>query len=113
MKLTITRSNWLHGEKYNSRLLRTSDNKMCCLGFLAKMLGSSDDDIKGQYSPATAPKVAWIEGMVDSDSVCKLDSRISDHLMQVNDNQLITDTEREEKLQSLFSTLGVEVEFVD
>lgn len=37
MKLTIDRSKWLRGDP-NSMLLRPTDGRMCCLGFLGLAL---------------------------------------------------------------------------
>ena len=51
MKLIIDRQNWIRGGR-DSLLRRGSDNKMCCLGFLAKACGFSDNDITGVPTPS-------------------------------------------------------------
>lgn len=53
MKFTVKKSEWLRDEGGSfSYLLRRSDNKKCCLGFLALECGAKDDDIRSRDNPA-------------------------------------------------------------
>ena len=103
MKLVIDRSRWLHGEGANaSYLLRETDGKMCCLGFLALQCGAVEDDIRASREPSEV-SIEWPE-------------RLSEHatcLMIENDNIEDTDNEREAGLTTIFTKMGIEVEFVD
>ena len=109
MKLTIDRNTWLRGETDESKLLRSSDNKMCCLGFLALALNASKEEISDQSTPGTACSVKWLDGMLKMGH----ESHISNDLMRVNDSPNLSASEREAKLSQLFSQLGVEVEFIN
>lgn len=66
MEFTISRKTWLSGEgSDDSFLLRSCDNKMCCLGFFLKSLGATDEDIVGWPVPSdipavTEPRAPWL-----------------------------------------------------
>jgi hypothetical protein len=110
---TVKRSEWLRGKGGQvSKLL--SDGKMCCLGFYAKAQGFMDEDMEEVASPAD----------LVSRTACKFESQLlgsvaainSIHgcdLMGINDDDLISDEEREEQLKKKFASMGIEVEFID
>lgn len=111
-KLVIDRSRWLRGEGGDySKLLRSGDNKMCCLGFYLRNLGYSDENIEDLCTPnsvLTATTVSWLlkdGGVYNSDDSCEL--------MKVNDTKAVTPQEREDRVKELFLKNGVEVTFVD
>ena len=57
---TINRKKWLRGEgDDDSRLLRSTDNKMCCLGFLGKACGISSACLSGRGMPNTIRMPEW------------------------------------------------------
>src|SRR5262245_2728670 len=122
MKLVIDRSNWLHGEgSENSFLLRGSDGKMCCLGFLACQLGakektitnnSNSSDMKDliyyNSNPSDMPSlIDWPEWMLTIDNA---DSKITTLLMSVNDNENYSDGDREQRIDEIFDEQSIEVE---
>ena len=114
MKLTIKRSEWLRGEgPDDSLLLRQSDGKKCCLGFLALALDATEKYISGRASPANAPALSWPEGFVLKD----LDSRYENSgcidLIETNDTTFLSETEREDALTKHFKKFDIDVEFVD
>lgn len=139
MKLTIERDKWLRGEGSDeSCLLRTTDQKMCCLGFLACKLGYSEQDIANLESPvqviSETQKNLWPAEMMRSTFYPNENSNIlpDDHLngvpigngnvtmnlMLENDLEIDekhsrhSEADRERKLKEIFASIGIEVEFV-
>lgn len=101
MKLVIDRSKWLRGEgSSKSSLLRTSDGKMCCLGFLGLACGIAPDRLKGNSNPhdVTGRWPSWL-----------LHHEVCYSLMNANDVARVD----EGRIAALFAANGVEVEFVD
>lgn len=56
INVQVDRRRWLRGD-YESFLLRPSDNKMCCLGFVCLELGASEDEIRGVAEPGNRDKL--------------------------------------------------------
>lgn len=124
MKLVIDRNKWLRGEGGAvSALRRKSDSKMCCLGFFAKELGYEDDMINDRSSPEdflTArvtpnywPKWAVNEEYEDGEDPYRTDTCDLMDLMKINDDEHMSDEEREGEIKRLFAEHGVDVEFVE
>jgi hypothetical protein len=117
MKLTIKRSEWLRGEgEDNSRLLRSHDGKKCCLGFLATSLSCTDDQIEDQWSPACVPTLPWPEGFTAKSKYADNDvatNAACQDLMTLNDDQHLSERDREFAIADEFKRFGIEVEFVD
>lgn len=132
MKFTIDREKWLRGESPSvSRLLRSIDRKMCCLGFAALASGYTENDIRDKTGPSEV-REDRIEvladdifelltfnidgsvgfGHVGNNAVCK-------SMMDTNDRKFdnygnpMTDAVRESTLKNLFSSIGVEVDFIN
>lgn len=120
MKLIIDRDKWIRGEtEERSRLLRSSDGKMCCLGFYSKANGYSDDEIEGINSPCELdpshrpPGMNWLFQSSTPGAFPSRDaSTVCWDLMVSNDDSEITEDSREKCLSELFEKNGVEVEFV-
>lgn len=112
MKLTIKRSEWLHGEGGRvSRLLRATDNKMCCLGFLGIACGLTRDEILGKSEPSEITSSKWIKGLILDSSE---GTETCHQLMMANDSlSYLFETKREARIISLFAELDVQVEFVE
>jgi hypothetical protein len=118
MKLVIKRSEWLRGEGVkDSALLRTCDNKMCCLGFLAVSLDATKESIADKASPACVPTIKWPEGFVKPYPFLKKHNQYTNsdccELMEINDATDLPEEEREAELTKYFKRAGIEVEFVD
>lgn len=118
MKLKINRATWLRGEgNKHSALLRPSDNKMCCLGFLAVASGYTEEQISNQTTPgglasslSSDPEPnKWPKGIME-DSRLHTDNTCN--LMAMNDDPMYSDEEREDFLKKNFARIGIEVEFV-
>ena len=111
MKLVIDRSTWLRGEGSDeSRLLRSLDGKMCCLGFYSLACGLTDDHICDEATPDEIGKVAWPEDaqwMWDQWDL----SDDCEELISTNDLGVLLEQEREQIIATIFAKHGVEVEF--
>lgn len=87
-KVVVKRSQWLRGEGVSaSCLLRYSDHKRCCLGFMCSADGHSDDVLierKTPYEFYDGLRHLW---MIDA--------------MIVNDSRTVSDAERELAIQRL------------
>lgn len=131
MKLVIDRTRWLRGEK-DSFLLRELDDKMCCLGFYCIARELLEEDIEDKSDPSEVVETiklnkhhpknkikdlitplygqeSWNKTEIlawDNNYVCK-------KLMGVNDDDEITENEREKEIAGLFTSINTEVEFIN
>ena len=106
MKFTIDRSRWLRGRDADvgegSRLYRTSDKKMCCMGFYLRRCGMSVTDIQEKSLPRLVetdlpPSAGWIVGHAENDLAIVNDIRRHKH--------------RERAIKTIFKRHGVDVTF--
>jgi hypothetical protein len=126
MKTIVDRKKWLRGPyllHINSCLLNTDVNMMCCLGFRAKTLGLTDEEIEGVAEPCYLDKVdsrlevdSWLlktlagqdtrysQNYISSADACKA--------METNDSLELTDEEREKIITEIFNRNDEEIEFV-
>lgn len=105
MKLKINCNEWLRGEdSSDSFLLRPSDSKMCCLGFLARECGLTETEIYDRNDFSEVRCTNLMEQI-----------RNSQHqlFISINDNPTIEDEERKQELTRLFKLYNIEVEFVE
>lgn len=111
-KLVIDRQKWLRGEGDSlSRLLRSSDGKMCCVGFFCLACGLTERDIRDKGWPdvgdSAIPKWLFHEFQDGTSSPSRHD------LAGNNDGPDIGETERERLIAADFAKNGVEVEFIN
>jgi hypothetical protein len=127
MKFTIDRKTWLRGEGGDaSALLRESDNKMCCLGGIARQCGITG--IAGELAPAGVEEDQWdkfpeplrpykrpYSGSIAESAhrTYNDNSDLAADMMRVNDDEVISDEYREAKLIALCAPHGIELEFTD
>lgn len=119
--LVIDKSIWLRGEgNEKSFLLRSADNKMCCVGIYMKSCGFTTKELKDNGA------VEDVEGYITYDTKGDPEKRfkqakcnwlqnrstVSD-LYETNDNEEISEAEREEQIIEGFAKNGVKVTFVD
>lgn len=109
LNVVVKRSKWLRGEGSDrSRLLRPSDGKMCCLGFVCLVAGATPDkicdlaEIEQVWPTSDMIKERGIEGK----------QRWSD-AYHLNDSVEYTDSEREEDLIEWGKNNGIAFMFVD
>lgn len=116
MKLVIDRQKWLRGEgSSNSYLLRGKDRKMCCLGFLALQCGYTQDEIIHKESPSSVGGLVtkFPSGLVCLKRGITSNSIQCHRLMTCNDDELLSDEEREGQLIDLFHEIGIDIEFIN
>lgn len=124
MRFTVDRSKWRFGDTADlgdgrgETLLLNSKGYMCCLGFCMKQLGYADDDLISYGSPfevtdASTPFTRRFEeeGKI-VDTGLSVDTVLSEEAMRINDDEDISNEERESELSNLFSKHGHEIEFV-
>lgn len=130
VRVYIDRNRWLRGEGDDrSRLLRSIDRKMCCLGFTCLVLGKTEDDITDLPSPSSTTRIALddsILGYADPPgrgTVLVVDdtprtfsatciATVAD-MMEINDNRHVDADTREGKLIDLAASIGLEFVFGD
>lgn len=113
--LVIEESKWLHGNKWKSLLLN-STGEMCCLGFLAKSYGATDDEIRIKGTPENTTGIAWHPALFNG----QLDSSLCRQIVVVNDRDETTDCEfdpellkkKKQDLTELFAVMDIELKFV-
>lgn len=107
MKLVIYRDNW-SAYKYRVTCLKDRlDRTYCCLGFLGKALGYSDEQLEGQGIPDGVPtnkRIVWPGGARNETYT---------RLIGVNDAVGIPIVDKEVRIAALMNTIGVDVTFVD
>ena len=116
-KLVIDRTKWLRGEGKGQLLVppfsqegfpEPNGGKMCCLGFECIRLGVSPQKIMGAGMPNIFTDreglSEWLFEVGDSDV---------NNAARTNDNVLLTEPEREQRISEIFALHGVEVEFVN
>lgn len=128
MKLTIDRSKWWRGNgSGESRLLRP-DGTMCCLGFLGRACGYTDeqlldvttpaaavDGIRGQGTARIPQPNLWPKGTVVKAFQGHYTTQVIDEMMVANDSPgsgLNIEGRRELRIKELMLDIDVEVEFV-
>lgn len=117
MKLIIDRQKWYRGNTDGSKLLRSNDGKMCCLGFYARECGLSEEQIADKGNPASVDASAmewgsgsWLFQSADDDhGILSADCNL---LIRTNDCPAESEALREADIQAIFARHGVEVEFI-
>jgi hypothetical protein len=112
--LVIDRSRWLRGVSgEESLLLRPTDSKMCCLGFLGIACGIAASDISGMGEPIEVPSDKWPTWLQQTNDGYASDAKVVNRLIEINDDTGFTDADREADLRDVFAKHGVKVEFID
>lgn len=103
---TVDRATWLRGSVGS---LLEDDGRRCCVGFLAKEMGYSDDEMRSM--PVLGDVTRTELGLPPELRTCNWSSGDGD-IYGANDDDALSDTDREAKLTELFAGIGVEVKFV-
>lgn len=110
---TVSRKTWLRGiGSDDSRLLRP-DGMRCCLGFVGAQCGIPDSKLLNHFNPYGVPVgmrekfPAWL--LADEWSL----SDTCFQAIETNDNENLTGSERESRLQAIFAAHGDEIIFTD
>jgi hypothetical protein len=110
---TVQRSKWLRGEGEDASMLLRNDGKMCCLGQVCQQLGFSNEQMLTQENPSHLK--SQIEGLTEA---CTYREGVTDsyhcrEMMQVNDDTLSEDKDREQALCDLATEAGFSLQFID
>jgi len=103
MKFTVIREQWFRGQgSSESRLIRKTDGKMCCVGFFCQAEGFPLEQLDGitTYAKLTNNKSDKFENPIDAS------------IYTINDSVYTTDEYKEATLKKAFLDLGDEVDFV-
>jgi hypothetical protein len=118
-KFTVKRSSWARGRNGITLLLSDISNTRCCLGFYAQACGIPDEKLLNKGTPGMvieSNNIEWDSDLIDTthQRYSGIDSEITMKLMSINDDNKLTETERESMLTQMFrDRMGVEVEFID
>ena len=94
--------------------LKNEQNFMCCLGFACnQLLGVPDNELEGVATPCEINEEYLTNDTLFTYEVedLKLDSKFVNMAIRLNDEDVFTHSEREEKLIELFAEQGVELVF--
>lgn len=111
-ELVIDRSKW----GYGALLVTGTDGddnvgKMCCLGFLSKACGYSDQDLMGKGYPDCSWDMP--HGFILENRVVRAGRGPMYDAAKINDDSGLTREEKEKQLTVLFAENGIVLTFVD
>lgn len=117
--VVVDRNTWLRGEgPVTSKLHRSKDNKQCCIGFVARELGATVEDITDRsslseslYYKKQGRKVSTIHSSLSFGSFITHYKDILQEAYGCNDNIEITDDERENLLIKIGYRMGINFVF--
>lgn len=115
LTVVVKRKRWYRGRACGSKLLRSSDNTMCCLGFACRQIGVPRSLILNVGSPGmigllTVSKRFRIPGLTTKAD--KVNTPTCRALMRRNDNVDIGDEQRESEITRLGKSIGLKFKFV-
>jgi len=111
-KVIVNRKTWLRGEgSAVSKLLRSGDNKMCCLGFVCKQLLQERNADILNVGGLTIQQIDIFGGTITKAYQIN-DSRIG--VMPFNSTlpRIVSEQDREERLIRLFAENNIELTFI-
>lgn len=126
MDLKIIRKRWVRGGFNGRSYMRNDHGNMCCLGFLGRACGYSDDDLHGFSDPWDVmisagrnlfPKGTFysISGFTGetSESEKLRQTELITRIISVNDSRKFEEKDREAEITRLMRSLDVDVTFED
>jgi len=114
MNVKIKRSKWMRGRD-EALLFDVDTGEMCCLGFVSRKCGAKKSDIAGVTCPndvlrahvaARLKSIGLVSPVNTNTEACKT-------LMEINDNDSISDKKREKLLKHEAEKIGIKFKFVD
>ena len=100
IKVVVDRKKWYRGDRVHSLLLLTN-GKMCCIGFLARVLKYKPKDIRNIATLNGTAQIAIQEQFID-DNEENLNKAYG-----INDEPTISDSVREKELKQIGKKMGV------
>lgn len=129
-QLILRDSEWLRGElswedgENESKLYRTEDRRMCCLGLDALACGVPREILEDQATPLQVGReikeecplpdaLAYVARWVYSSfGEYEIHSQDATDLMTINDDRDFSDEERIEEMRPIFAKHGIELVFL-
>lgn len=115
----IDRSKWRCGGDGENRrgqgvtLLLNDEGEQCCLGQICSQCGIKDGVLFGVARPSHMARPEPVVGiLVLGDFFDLTETDFSKSATMINDNELLTDTQRERQLERLAEEFGLRIEFV-
>lgn len=115
-EFVIKRSEWSRGRE---SCLLDSNGQKCCLGFYALACGLSKSKILEETSPENLERKyynnKWDTFLLENnkDNPWGYDSGSCTRLMEINDDNMSSDKDKEKEIKSIFKGKGIKVKFVD
>lgn len=106
LKVIVNRKRWYRGQGSDYSCLLLPNNKMCCIGFLARSLGCKPREIRESTTLST------VDTEVSSNFADAHDTSLSS-AYYINDDKDIKDNTRERKLITLGKRMGVQFQFIN
>lgn len=118
LEVTIARSNWNRAipkveyrEHFGPTALLNEEGNMCCLGFVCKAMGISDEQMADRaYPQSTGLEIPQLTQFYDESY--PRDSALSCAAAAINDNPAIPPKEKEKQLKNLFLEKNIKLKFV-
>lgn len=109
-KCEIQRSTWARGRNTDKVYLCGTNNMKCCLGFYMNQV----DKIPVYKLNYHAPEDILEVDNVESDLIIEgTNSGFAEHAIYINDDDELSEIQREEQLKELFAENDTELKFVD
>ena len=120
-EFTVNRKTWIRGDNLNSYLLRSDDNKMCCLGFFCLASGLTEDQIRNitepnalfQHELNKLPEhfsdINYYESVVEINDLPE--NKFSQYFGEPFFHPLAIEPKREQALTEQFALLGIKINF--
>lgn len=115
----VERKRWLRGRpEAGFSFLLDSANRRCCLGFYASACGVTDEMLLAWSNPGVLKDVigdnypeqmGWL---IESRAGKTIPSKAGYALMEMNDDSLLGDDDKEKRVREGFAKQGIEVQFV-
>jgi len=114
IKVVIKRSKWLRGT--GDGTLLNEDGERCCLGFLGKVCGYSDKDLKRKGTPMdlntkTFKNGKWPKTILSPEY--RYNTDLTEDLVSANDDTNVLGANKERRIKSLGKKGGIDFQFVD
>ncbi len=118
-QLIIDRKKWRTGgasftEKVGPTQLLNREGYMCCLGFYSLQVGNkTEEEILNMTCPYQVEDKTGIESLVTQYNGDGVNSSFAHDAIEINDNDLISNEDREQRLIELFKGEGIEISFIN
>lgn len=113
-EFVIDRAKWrcggTNGHGKGEVNLLNKEGYMCCLGMTCKQSGISNKELLGTQDPSDISN-KYIKYFTMLSNGISFNTKLSNKAIEINDDDLLTDEEREQKLKSLFSKWKIKLVF--